>query len=111
VSDDLNTARALASVIAASRDDRLSDADLTALAGEFDQVLAIGLTDLTPEDLDLKPSNTAITEREVSALVARRNIARAARDFATSDQIRDELAAAGVTVEDHAGGETTWRWN
>ena len=111
VSDDLNTPRALASVIAASRDDRLSDADLTALASQFDQVLAIGLTDLSPADLDLKPKDAAITERQVAALVARRNAARAARDFATSDQIRDELAAAGVTVEDHAGGESTWRWN
>jgi cysteinyl-tRNA synthetase len=111
VSDDLNTPRALASVIAASRDDRLSDADLTALASQFDQVLAIGLTDLSPADLDLKPKDAAITEREVVDLVERRNVARAARDFATSDQIRDELAAAGVTVEDHPGAESTWRWN
>jgi cysteinyl-tRNA synthetase len=111
VSDDLNTPRALAAVIAASRDDRLSDADLTALASQFEQVLAIGLTDLSPADLDLKPSDTAITEREVKSLVARRNAARAARDFATSDQIRAELAAVGVTVEDHPGGESTWRWN
>jgi cysteinyl-tRNA synthetase len=111
VSDDLNTPRALASVIAASRDDGLSDADLTALASQFDQVLAIGLTDLSPADLDLKPKDAAITERQVNALVARRNAARAARDFATSDQIRDELAAAGVTVEDHPDRESTWRWN
>jgi cysteinyl-tRNA synthetase len=111
VSDDLNTPRALATVIAASRDDRLSDADLTALARQFDQVLAIGLTDLSPADLDLKPKDAAITEREVAALVARRNAARAARDFSTSDRLRDELAAAGVTVEDHAGAESTWRWN
>src|SRR5258706_1611774 len=54
VSDDLNTPRALASVIAASRDDRLSDADLTALASQFDEGLAIGLTDPLPADLDLK---------------------------------------------------------
>jgi cysteinyl-tRNA synthetase len=111
VSDDLNTPRALATVIAASRDDRLSDSDLTALAREFDQVLAIGLTDLSPADLDLKPKDAAITEPEVAALVARRSAAREARDFATSDRLRDELAAAGVTVEDHPGGESTWRWN
>jgi cysteinyl-tRNA synthetase len=111
VSDDLNTPRALASVIAASRDDRLSDADLSALASQFDQVLAVGLTDLSPADLDLKPSDTAITERQVVALVARRNAARAAKDFATSDQIRADLAAVGVTVEDHPAGESTWRWS
>jgi cysteinyl-tRNA synthetase len=111
VSDDLNTPRALASVIAASRDDRLSDADLTALASQFDEILAIGLSDLAPADLDLKPKDAAITENQVDAMVARRNAARAARDFATSDQIREELAAAGVTVEDHPDRESTWRWN
>jgi len=110
VSDDLNIPRAVAAVIAASRDDHLSNADLTALAGRFDSVLAIGLTDLSPADLDLKPSEAVITREEIAVLVTRRNAARAAKDFATSDQIRDQLASAGVTVEDHPGGESTWRW-
>jgi cysteinyl-tRNA synthetase len=110
VSDDLNTSRALAVVAAASRDDRLGDTDLTGLARRFDQVLAIGLADLTPASLDLKRGDAALTDEEVKALVARRNAARAARDFATSDQIRDQLAGAGVAVEDRPGGETTWRW-
>ncbi|HEX6931646.1 MAG TPA: cysteine--tRNA ligase [Streptosporangiaceae bacterium] len=108
--DDLNTPRALAAVAAASRDDRLGDADLTALAREFDQVLAVGLADLTPADLDLKRSDATLTDDEVTTLVERRNAARAARDFATSDQIRDQLAEAGVAVEDHQGGDSTWRW-
>ncbi|HEX5190599.1 MAG TPA: cysteine--tRNA ligase [Streptosporangiaceae bacterium] len=110
ISDDLNTPRALAAVAAASRDDQLSDADLTALARQFDQVLAVGLTDLMPADLDLKRSDATLADDEVKALVARRNAARAGRDFATSDRIRDQLAEAGVAVEDHPGGESTWRW-
>src|SRR5262249_10342449 len=73
VSDDLNTARALASVIAASRDDRLSDADLTALASQFEQVLAIGLTDLSPAHLDLKPSDTPEPAPARGALVPARD--------------------------------------
>jgi cysteinyl-tRNA synthetase len=110
VCDDLNTPRALAVVAAASRDDRLSGPDLAGLARRFDQVLAIGIADLTPSDLDLKRSDASLSEEDVAALVERRNAARAARDFATSDQIRDHLADAGVAVEDHPGGETTWRW-
>ena len=110
VCDDLNTPRALAAVAAASRDDRLSASDLTWLAGQFDRVLAIGLADLVPADLDLKRSDAALTDDAVAALVAKRSAARAARDFATSDQIRDQLAAAGVAVEAHAPGESTWRW-
>jgi cysteinyl-tRNA synthetase len=33
-----------------------------------------------------------------------------AKDFATSDELRDRLAALGVVVEDHAGAPSTWRW-
>ncbi len=44
------------------------------------------------------------TDTEVEALLARRATARAARDFATSDQIRDELAAVGIVVSDRPDG-------
>lgn len=110
ICDDLNTPKALAAVIAASRDDRLDDEALTALASRFDAVLGIGLADLAPADLDLRRSEVAITDAEVEALVAERNAARAARDFARSDQIREQLAGVGVTVEDQAAGGSTWRW-
>ena len=110
ISDDMNTPKALAVVAAASRDVRLAGSDLTGIARRFDQVLAVGLTDLAPADLDLKRRDAALGDEEVAALVARRNAARAARDFAASDQIRDQLAAAGVAVEDHPGAESTWRW-
>ena len=110
ISEDLNTPRAVAAVVAASRDDRLADGELTMLAREFDAVLAIGVADLSPADLDLKRSDVAISEQEVQTLLAERNAARAARDFARSDQIRDQLASVGVTVEDQPGGGSTWRW-
>ena len=41
-------------------------------------------------------------------MIAARNEARATRDFAAADTIRDELAAAGILLEDGAGG-TSWR--
>jgi cysteinyl-tRNA synthetase len=110
ISDDMNTPKALAVVASASRDVRLAGSDLTGIARRFDQVLAIGLTDLAPADLDLKRSDAALGDEEVAALVAKRDAARAARDFAASDQIRDQLADAGVAVEDHPGAESTWRW-
>jgi cysteinyl-tRNA synthetase len=109
LSDDLNTAKALAEVATASRDDSLTDAELSALAHEFDAVLAVGLADLTPADLDLKRTDVEVTEEEIEALMAERTSARLAKDFATSDRLRDELVALGVAVEDKADG-STWRW-
>ncbi len=110
VSDDLNTAKALAAVVAASRDDELDDGDLSALAAEFDAVLAIGLTDLSAADLDLKPVDRDVGDADIEALMSERNSARASRDFARSDDLRDHLIELGVIVEDHADGTSSWRW-
>jgi cysteinyl-tRNA synthetase len=46
----------------------------------------------------------------VEALIEARRAARLARDFRRSDEIRDELAAAGVVLEDKPGGLTQWRY-
>ena len=44
----------------------------------------------------------------IEALIEKRNLARAERDFATADAIRDELTGMGIVLED-AGGVTRWR--
>ncbi len=111
IRDDLNTPRALAAVAAASRDQDVTDAALAALAREFDEVLGIGLADLSPADLDLRRADATISEESVQSLVDERDRARAARDFARSDQIRDELARAGITVEDQPDATSRWRWS
>lgn len=110
MSDDLNTAKALAVVGAASRDDSLSDAEVTALAREFEAVLAIGVTDLAPGDLDVKRAGVDITEAQIEALMTERTSARLAKDFEKSDELRERLASLGVAVEDHADGTSSWRW-
>jgi len=45
---------------------------------------------------------------EIEALIVKRNEARAAKDFAQSDTIRDQLATLGIVLED-ADGKTSWR--
>ena len=44
----------------------------------------------------------------IGEMIENRNAARAAKDFATADALRDELAAAGIQIEDGPDG-TTWR--
>ncbi len=48
-------------------------------------------------------------DAEIDALVAQRGEAKAAKDFATADQIRDDLSARGITVEDTADGAIWYR--
>ena len=110
ISDDLNTATAIATVSAAARDDALAPGELRALASRFDEVLAIGLSDFEPGDLDLKRSDVTVSTEAVDTLMAEREAARAARDFARSDELRARLNDLGVVVEDQPNGPATWRW-
>ena len=105
--DDLNVSAALAAVFDLARelnrrlaDRSMSSADaaraLVALRA-IDRVLAI-LPDSADDELT----------PEVAALLAAREAARAAHDFAASDRLRDELAALGIAVEDTRDGQR-WR--
>lgn len=47
-------------------------------------------------------------EIDIDAMIAARNQARAEKNWAESDRIRDELAALGIALEDK-DGQTTWR--
>ncbi|QDH34429.1 cysteine--tRNA ligase [Porphyrobacter sp. YT40] len=108
IGDDLNTAIALTAlddVLAAKKVDLAKKATL---AKAMDAVLGLNLFDLTRADLRIRPKSATITEAEIEAALARRKEARAAKDFATSDAIRDELGAAGVEVMD--GDPLGWEW-
>jgi cysteinyl-tRNA synthetase len=77
---------------------RLGDAaDLTATVRSLAGALGIELSDATPD-----------VEDDVAELVAQRERARAAKDWAEADRIRDELSTRGIALEDTADG-TVWR--
>jgi len=58
--------------------------------------------------LAILPDPVAAVPPEVEAQLAARMAARAARDWASADRLRDELAAAGILVEDTRDGQR-WR--
>ena len=70
--------------------------------------LALAGRELTRTDLRIRPKDAQVTEAEIEAELQRRKEARAAKDFATSDAIRDSLAAKGVEVMD--GDPLGWEW-
>jgi cysteinyl-tRNA synthetase len=58
---------------------------------------------------DGAPAGAALTDAVMQAVIALRQEVRTAKDFATSDAIRDGLKAAGILLEDKPGGVTAWR--
>jgi cysteinyl-tRNA synthetase len=53
-------------------------------------------------------SEAKIDDAEINAIVAERAQARATRNWAESDRLRDHLAALGVAIKDNKDGATTW---
>jgi len=104
--DDLNISAALAAIFELVRElnsrvavRKLSSADARRAAGalhELDSVLGV----MAGGQAELEP--------ELAGMLEARAAARARRDWARSDELRDALAAAGVTVEDTPDGQR-WR--
>jgi cysteinyl-tRNA synthetase len=121
LSEDLNTARALASVYDLVRDANIAidkgefrQTDATAaqeFLATFDQVFAV-LKDNDAQklqDLGYAAESGALSDAEVEARMAERQAARKNRDFAASDRIRQELADRGILIEDKRDGSVRWK--
>ncbi|MCV6639495.1 cysteine--tRNA ligase [Candidatus Albibeggiatoa sp. nov. NOAA] len=112
--DDFNTADALAVLFDLARDiNKIREQDIkkaTLLANELRQLgLILGLLQSDPEQfLQQLGGEVELSAEAIDDLIAQRNAARANKDWAEADRIRDELKDKGVTLEDGAGG-TTWR--
>ena len=75
---------------------------------QMDAVLGLELLHIERADLRVRPKNAVVTEPEIEAILAERREARANKDFAASDRIRDALTAKGVDVMD--GDPLGWDW-
>jgi cysteinyl-tRNA synthetase len=114
--DDFNTPDALAVLQGVARDlnsrKAAHDAAGTARAAATLRAVggALGLLQQDPAEYLRRGLGAAVLgDAEVEALLVARRQARAAKNFVESDRIRDQLTAAGIVLEDKAGGVTQWR--
>ncbi len=121
LSDDLNTAQALAAMfdfvreanIAMDKGDfRLGDVKAAQeFLATFDKVFAV-LEDNDAEKLKALGYDTgsdAASDAEIEKLVAQRQAARQKKDFAESDRIRKVLSERGILLEDTKDGSVRWK--
>ena len=94
--NDLNVSRALGVLWNLLKDDSVPDQDKLATALVFDELLTLGLKDVS-DDAKALPEN-------VMNLMTQRDEARRNKDYAASDKLRDELTALGYIVKDSKDG-------
>ncbi|MBI4727655.1 cysteine--tRNA ligase [candidate division TA06 bacterium] len=97
INDDLNMPQALAVLWDTVKSPDLKPAQKLALIGDFDRVLGLNLLE-TKEGFGIP--------KEVEELLRKRQEARAAKNWAGSDAIRNQILALGYVVEDSKGGQT-----
>ena len=108
--DDLNTPKAMAEFFALAKalNKATDDAERQALAARmYAAGDLMGLLQGDPEDW-FAGGDGELSAKDIQALIDERAAAKAAKDYARADAIREELADKGVRIEDGADG-TTWR--
>lgn len=111
--DDFNSPEACAVLFEMVREvNRLRDSDLAAAAGLAARLKSLagllGVLQLEPDAFLRAGAEGKVDAAEVEALIQARLQARAEKNWAESDRIRDRLTAMGVVLED-GKGTTTWR--
>jgi cysteinyl-tRNA synthetase len=109
--DDLNTPRALAALFGLARGiNRLDDAAAAAKLAACLRASAgvVGLLESDPDAWFRSGAERDIDSAAIDALLKKRTAARASRDFAEADRIRDQLSNMGIAIEDGPDGPQ-WR--
>jgi len=112
--DDFNTPEAMAVLFDLAREvNRQRDSDLAAAASLAAGLKrlgnVVGLLESAPEThLQGAAGEAGFSDADIEALIAARKQARSDKDWAEADRVRDQLAEAGVSLEDTAKG-TSWR--
>jgi cysteinyl-tRNA synthetase len=130
--DDLNTSAALAVLFElakplrslanrlergdASARNEASTPEMAAQAALLQELAGVlGLQHETPEAAQPSGANaaaaTGLSDADIEAQIEARKAAKAARDFAAADAIREALKAQGIELIDKPGGLTEWLRN
>lgn len=111
MNDDLAVPQALAFIAESMRIGNSAGEDkkvITKSAGEIRGALSILGCDPKDAAFATSKSNDAALDGLIKLALEQREAARLRKDFATADQIRDQIAALGITVEDTSNGP---RWS
>ena len=107
LADDLNTPEALAALFTLISDLNAQDDHVALTREERDAALAF--LDETDAIFAAWPHEEANLDAEVEALIEARRAAKAAKQWAEADRVRDQLKALGIVLEDRKDGTTGWR--
>ena len=107
LNDDMNTPQAIAELHKLFKNCKSNDRDSLnqfLISAQF-----LGLMNDEPSQWLLwGKENIIVDQNKIESLITQRNTARANKDFAEADRIRDELENLGIVLEDK-GTETTWK--
>ena len=107
LNDDMNTPQAIAELHKLFKNCKSDDQD--SLNQFFISAQFLGLMNDEPSQwLSWGKDNIGVDQNKIESLISQRNAARANKDFAEADRIRDELENLGIALEDK-GAETTWK--
>lgn len=107
MADDLNTPEALAAIFTLISDLNAQDDHAALTREERDAVLAF--LEETNGIFMAWPREEASLDSEVESLIEARRAAKAAKQWAEADRVRDQLKAMGIILEDRKDGTVGWR--
>ncbi len=111
MNDDLAVPQALAFIAESMRIGNSAAEDKKVIAKTAGEIRgALSILGCDPKDAAFKSntSNSAAIDGLIKLALEQREAARLRKDFAAADQIRDQIASLGITVEDTANGP---RWS
>jgi cysteinyl-tRNA synthetase len=111
MNDDLAVPQALAFIAESMRIGNSAGEDKKVIAKSAGEIRgALSILGCDPKDavFATSKSNDAALDGLIKLALEQREAARLRKDFATADQIRDQIAALGITVEDTSNGP---RWS